>query len=170
MTELDRRRFLRRAGSSLGLVGAVGVGSADQLNRLNRRMVFEDPPELSEEYLNRIVIVTDKSEPDTNVPSVGECGFGDPWPPEGVDVFQGLVVEWRNRDTARFLGTDRRVQAQKLVRRDLYVERRDPPVEIGTPFIIGNVVQCPNGLVGVEASHVPGIRIETGSGNEGGVG
>ncbi len=169
MTELNRRRFLRRAGSSFGLVGAVGVGSANQLNRLNRRMVFEDPPELSEEYLNRIVIVTDKSEPDTNVPSVDGCGFGDPWPPETVDVFDGLVVEWRNRDTARFLGTDRRVQAQKLVRRDLYVERRDPAVEIGTPFVVNNVVRCPGGLVGVEANQVPGIRIETESGNEGDV-
>ncbi len=133
-------------------------------------MVFEDPPSLSDDYKNRIILVTDKSEPDTGIPSVGGCGFDDPWPPKGVDVFDGLVVEWRNKDTSRVFGTTPRVRAQKLVRRDLYVERRDPPVEIGTPFIISEVVRCPDGLIGVEANQLPGVRIETPPGNESGAG
>ncbi|GAA0228334.1 hypothetical protein GCM10009000_049380 [Halobacterium noricense] len=133
-------------------------------------MVFENTDQLSDAYLNRIILVTETSEPDANVPPVGGCGFDDPWPPANVDVFQGIVVEWRNRDTARLLGTDRRVRAEKLVRRDLYVERRDSPVEIGTPFIIENVVRCPSGLVGVEASQIPGVRIETPPEDEGGIG
>lgn len=169
MRGLDRRRFLELTAGAVGLAGTAH-GKTRQVNRLNRRMVFEDPKTLSDAYLNRIILVTNKSEPDTNIPSVGGCGFDEPWPPEGVDVYQGLVVEWRNRETGRFFGTDRRVRAQKLVRRDLYVERRKTPVEIGTPFLINNVVRCPDGLVGVEANQIPGVRIETPPGNEGGVG
>ncbi|SIR26930.1 hypothetical protein SAMN05421858_2055 [Haladaptatus litoreus] len=169
MDGVNRRRFLELAAGTVGLAGTAH-GATQGAFRFNRRMVFEDPDVLSDSYLNRIVLVTDKSEPDTGIPSVGGCGFDQPWPPEGVDVFQGLVVEWRNRDTARLFGTDRRVRAEKLVQRDLYVERRETPVEIGTPFVINNVVRCPDGLVGVEAGQIPGIRIETPSGNEEGAG
>ncbi|WP_227353772.1 hypothetical protein [Haladaptatus salinisoli] len=171
MTGLDRRRFLRLAGSSVGLAGIAGSGTAQRLNRTNRRMVFRDTPKLSDAYLNRIVLVTERSDArDPNVPPVGRCGFGDPWPPENVDVYQGIIVEWRNEDTAGFFGTNPTVRAQKLVRRELYVERRETPVELGTTFVIGNVVRCPSELVGVEANQIPGIRIRTGPGNESGVG
>ncbi|WP_049969895.1 hypothetical protein [Haladaptatus cibarius] len=169
MDGVNRRRFLELAAGTVGLAG-TSHGATQGAFRFNRRMVFEDPDVLSDAYLNRIVLVTDTSEAEANVPSVGRCGFDDPWPPENVDAFQGLVVEWRNRDTARLFGTDRRVRAEKLVRRHLFVERRETPVELGTPFIISNVVRCPDGLVGVEANQIPGIRIETPSGNEEGVG
>jgi hypothetical protein len=165
--DTDRREFLRRSAvASLGLAGFAGVaGAQDEPDsaRLTRRMAFEEPATLSDDYVRRVILLTDRMEPDPDMPPIAECAFEN-WPPDELGLWEGLVIEWQNQGFGELLTDNKRVRAEKMVELRIVVDEQDSPVELGTPFIVGGRVECPEGYVGVNANEVPGLRIKTGPG------
>jgi len=164
--DIDRRQFLRRsAAASLGLAGLAGTaGAQDEPDRarLTRRMAFEEPATLSDDFVRRIVLLTDRMEDeDPNMSEVTECAFAN-WPPDELGLWEGLVIEWRNRGFGELVTDPPEVRAEKMVELRIVVDEQDSPVELGTPFIVGGRVECPEGFVGVNANEIPGINIKTG--------
>lgn len=164
-----RRQFLR------GMAGVLTVGgfadSAAGQARATRRMVYQHPPSLSDDHVGRVIIITNRREqgpgqlPASIPPGASECAFGNEWPPEDPNAYRGMLVEWRGGTIGRVFD-GREVQAEKIVQRELVVERHEPPIELGMTFIITEAVSCPDGLVGVKVNEVPGLRIRTGSDGE----
>lgn len=174
---LDRRTFLKR--SAAGSIGVAGLGArrrqaGDEGDRQPyvRRMAFPDPERLGGELRDKIFLMTDRKEvdpqslADANLDAAKACGFDD-WPPDRLNVWEGIVVEWaRPVDAIRgFFGLNRDVRAQQLVEQNtVFVEDREADIPLGTPFIVSNVVDCPDDYVGVTAVQLPGVDIRTGPG------
>ena len=165
---LGRRAVLKR--SAAGAFGLAGWGVRERQddgaqNRYTRRMAFEEPDRLSDDWRQRPLLLTDRTDEDPDVSEVADCAFGD-WPTENLTIWEGIVVDVKNiEDVRRFLGASPTVRAEKLVERDrMYLDERDTPVQLGTPFVVDGVVECPGAYLGVTATQIPGLRIKTGSG------
>ncbi len=165
--DIDRREFLGRGAVTLlgiaGLAGSAGAQDEPTRSRLTRRMAFDEPATLSDDYVSRIVLLTDRMEPDPDMPPVAECAFSN-WPPEELGLWEGLVIEWQNEGFGELLTDSKEVRAEKMVELRIVVDEQASPAELGTPFIVGGRVECPEGYVGVETNEVPGLRIKTGPG------
>ena len=191
-TELDRRTILKKSAAALplGLAG-VGKGGADDGDGLFaqdgpdggdgdsgdrpllvRRMVFPYPERLGGNLRRKIVLVTDRKDtrPDqlegVDQNEVGRCNFSGEWPPQNLNVWEGILVDWKNAGSmVGFYGSNPTVEATQLVERNtIFVEGQPSDVPLGTPFIVNSVDKCPGDLVGVETTKVPGIEIKTGPG------
>lgn len=165
-TTLDRRSFLKRSAvAPLGIGVGVAERSRRQSARINRRIAFRRPETLSPDYTRRILLLTDRTNENPDVSDVAECAFGN-WPTENMTIWEGIVVDAKNPDEiVGLFGQTPTIRAQKLVeRKRIFVDERRTPVELGTPFIISRVVNCPGDWLGVEAAQLPGINIKTESG------
>lgn len=167
--QVDRREFLKRsAGASLGLAavpflqdGGQGNGQngGEGSHRYRRRMVFRKPEALSDDYVRRIVMIADPTRRNVDPSKVEGCGF-DSWPPDTLNAYEGVVVEWENDGGFVDLLTERpRVRAQRMVQREMLVPATGTDIRPGTPFIVGNAVDCPSNYVGVLANRIPGLRV-----------
>lgn len=172
--QLDRRGFLKRsagitaslsAGFAVqdggGTSGDQGDDDGDQY-RYRRRMAFRRADELSGDYRNRIILVTDPTkETEVQVPDrLADCQFdSETWRPDNVAQYQGLVIEWESSGSITVVG-DQPVNPEAAVNRELFVQGTNPPIEPGTPFIIGTTIDCPGDYVGVLANRIPAVRFE----------
>ncbi|WP_135853830.1 hypothetical protein [Halorussus salinus] len=189
--DFDRRSFLKQS-----VVGAFGVGGAtssltggvraqdgggqggdtdeeDQDGSFyGRRMVLQYPDRLGGNVRQKLIIMTDRKDrtPDQiqgiNEEAVAQCNFGDEWPPENLNIWEGILVDWKNAGrTVGFYGRNPTVRATQLVERDtIFVDAQPSDIPLGTPFVISRTNRCPDGLLGVEAIKVPGIDVKTGPG------
>ncbi|MFC4553045.1 MULTISPECIES: hypothetical protein [Halorussus] len=157
-----------------------GDGGAGDRPLYVRRMVFPYPDELgsspqfdpSTDLVQKLIIMTDRK--DTRPDQLGDvqqenlngCQFSGDWPPQNFNVWEGIVVDWRNAlGSAGFFGANPRVRATELVERNtIFVEPQPQDIPLGTTFIVNNAIDCPGDLVGVTARKVPGVRIVTGPG------
>lgn len=161
-TTLDRRSFLKRSAvAPLGL--GVGLRNRSQSARFSRRIAFRRPDQLSDDYSRRILLLTDRTNENPDVSEVEACAFSN-WPTENLTIWEGIVVDAKNPDEiVGLFGQNPTIRAQKLVeRKRIFVDERRSPVELGTPFIISDTVDCPGEWIGVEAAQLPGINIKTG--------
>ena len=137
-----------------------------------RRMVFPYPERLDGNLRQKIIIMTDRKDtrPDSlqgvNVDAVDNCNFSGGWPPEQLNVWEGIIVDWKNAGRmAGFFGANPTVRAEQLVERNtIFVEEQPTDIPLGTTFVVSSVDKCPGDLVGVEARKIPGVRIITGPG------
>lgn len=158
---INRREFLRTIG--VAPVGFAATAAQDEPSRprVTRRMAFEEPAKLSDDYVRRVVLLTDRmpdEQPD--MPALRECSFSN-WPPDELLVWEGLVIEWQNEGFGEILTGNAQVRAERMAELRIVVDEQEEPVELGTPFIVNNRIECPEGYVGVTASEVPGLRITT---------
>jgi hypothetical protein len=165
-TEIDRRSFLKKSA-----VGAFGVGGVGRFTvqdepdraRFARRMAFDYPERLGESLRRKIVLLTDKTDDDPDVSEVDTCEFAN-WPPDKLTLWEGILVEWDGA-AGGFFGRNPDVRAEQLVeRKKIFVDEQETPPELGTPYIVSGLVECPEGLAGVTATQIPGIDIKTGPG------
>ncbi|MFC4447644.1 hypothetical protein [Halorussus aquaticus] len=180
-TNLDRRSFLKN--SAVGAFGFTGwaVQDGDGQDGENgsgdrplyvRRMVFPFPERLDGDLRRKIIIMTDRKDTrpdsleDVNVDAVDNCNFSGDWPPAELNVWEGIIVDWKNAGRmVGFYGGNPTVEATQLVERNtIFVENQPTNIPLGTPFIVDTVDKCPGDLVGVEATKVPGIEVQTGPG------
>ncbi len=187
--DFERRDFLKRS-----VVGAFGVGGATRSLTVGarardgdgregdeddqdgsfygRRMVLRYPDRLGGDVRQKLIIMTDRKDrtPDQvrgmDADAVARCNFGDEWPPENLNVWEGILVDWKNAGrTVGFYGRNPTVRATQLVERDtIFVDAQPSDIPLGTPFVISRTNRCPGGLLGVEAIQVPGIDVKTGPG------
>jgi len=189
--DFDRRDFLKQ-----GVVGAFGVGGATRSltasaraqdgdgqegdgdenghdgSFYGRRMVLRYPDRLGGNVRQKLIIMTDRKDrtPDqirgVDEDAVAQCNFGDEWPPENLNVWKGILVNWKNAGrTVGFYSRNPTVRATQLVERDtILVDAQPSDIPLGTPFVISRTTRCPGGLLGVEAIQVPGIDVKTGPG------
>ena len=124
-------------------------------------MAFPRVEALSDEYVGRIVLLTDRTNEEPDRSAVADCSFSS-WPPDDITLWEGIVVEWRNRGGTDILTGGPQVRAERLAQRQrIFVPDGAVSIELGTPFIINAKVDCPGEFVGVTATRVPGIRIIT---------
>ncbi|NEU55804.1 hypothetical protein [Halorussus sp. MSC15.2] len=189
-TTLDRRSFLKN--SAVGAFGFAGWAARDgqdgdgqggdgqggdgqgggERPLYVRRMVFPYPERLGGDLRQKIIIMTDRKDTrpdsleDVNVDAVDNCNFSGQWPPEQLNVWEGIIVDWANAGRmVGFFGGNPTVEATQLVERNsIFVENQPTNIPLGTTFIVNSVDKCPGDLVGVEATKVPGIEIQTGPG------
>ncbi|MFC7082451.1 hypothetical protein [Halorussus caseinilyticus] len=163
--DLDRRSFLKR--SAVGAFGLSGVAAQQEPNRFRstRRIAFEEPSGLSDDWRQRIILLTDRTDDDPDVSEVDACAFSN-WPTEKMTIWEGIVVDVKDLgDVAGFFGSNPTVRAEKLVERNrIFVDEQQTPVPLGTPLVVSGVVDCPEKYLGVLATQIPGIRIKTGPG------
>lgn len=178
--DLDRRTFLKR--SAVGSFGFGGLTALDGWNRQDgddgngpgyvRRIAFPYPEQLDGDLVRKLFLMTDRKEvdpqtlEDANLDAARSCDFVD-WPPDDFNVWEGIIVEWSTPGEALggFFGVNPDVRAQQLIEQNtVFVEDRESDVPLGTPFIINNVVECPDDYVGVTATQLPGVDIKTGPG------
>ncbi|WP_276298913.1 hypothetical protein [Halorussus lipolyticus] len=162
-TDIDRRSFLKQ--SAVGAFGVGGVATQDEPNRFRatRRMAFDYPERLGDSLRQKIVLLTDKTDDDPDVSEIDTCEFSN-WPPDELTIWEGILVEW-DGSVQGFFGTNPDVRAEQLVeRKQIFVDEQDTPPELGTPYIISGLVECPEGFAGVTATQIPGIDIKTGPG------
>ncbi|WP_137284796.1 hypothetical protein [Halorussus salinisoli] len=163
--DLDRRSFLKQ--SAVGAFGFGGVAAQQEPDRYRstRRIAFEEPDRLSDDWRQRPLLLTDRTNDDPDVSDVDGCAFSN-WPPEKMTIWEGIVVDVKDiDDVAGFFGADPTVRAEKLVeRKRIFVDEQRTPVPLGTTFVISGVVDCPGEYLGVTATQIPGIRIKTGPG------
>lgn len=163
--DLDRRTFLKKSAvGSFGFAGWAAQGEPERA-RSTRRIAFEEPERLSDNWRQRILLLTDRTNDDPDVSDVDNCEFSN-WPPDRLTIWEGIIVDVRDiGDVAGFFGANPTVRAEKLVERNrIFVDEQRTPVELGTPFVISGVVDCPGEYLGVTATQIPGINIKTGPG------
>ena len=172
--DLDSRLAAQDGDGQGGGDGGEGGGENPTGDRpfYIRRMVFPYPERLGGNLRQKIIIVTDRKDtrPDqlqgVDQNEVDQCNFGPGWPPENLNVWEGIIVDWRNvgRFTG-FYGGNPTVRATQLIERNtIFVEGQPTDIPLGTPFVVSRLHQCPGDLVGVEAKKVPGIEVKTGPG------
>ena len=163
--DLDRRTFLKRSAvGSLGFAGWAAQDGSDSA-RITRRMTFRKSGRLDEEYVRKIVLLTDRKNENPDVSEVADCTFDD-WPTDRLTLWEGIIVDWKNAGRSiGFYGGNPTVEATQLIERnDMYLDQKSTPVRLGTAYIIDSVTDCPGEFVGVNAVQLPGIQIETGPG------
>jgi hypothetical protein len=164
-TNLDRRTFLKR--SAVGSLGLAGWAAQDDSGsaRITRRMAFRKSGRLDEEYVRKIVLLTDRKNENPDVSEVAGCAFDD-WPTDRLTLWEGIIVDWKNAGrSVGFYGGNPTVEATQLIERnDMYLDQKSTPVRLGTPYIIDSVTDCPGQFVGVNAAQIPSIQIKTGPG------
>ncbi|UPW01148.1 hypothetical protein M0R88_03360 [Halorussus gelatinilyticus] len=189
--DLDRRSFLKH--SAVGAFGIGGVansltagaraqdgdgqggddgGSDPETSFYGRRMVFPYPERLNADLRQQIIIMTDQKDqrPDqlkgVDQNEVDQCNFGEEWPPQNLNVWEGIIVDWKNAGrTIGFYGRNPTVEATQLVERNtIFVDALPTDIPLGTPFVVSRTDRCPGDLIGVEAIKVPGIEVQTGPG------
>jgi hypothetical protein len=137
-----------------------------------RRLVFPYPERLGGDIRQKIIVMTDRKDkrPDelegVDRNAVGECNFGDEWPPDELNVWEAILVDAENQDkVAGFFGENPTVRAEQLVERNtVFVDEQSSDVPLGTPFVVSRTDTCPGEFVGVEAAKIPSIDIKTGPG------
>lgn len=92
---------------------------------------------------------------------VDACAFSS-WPPERLTIWEGIVVDWENAagDFGFGLMTGQpTIRANRLVEVDrIFVDEQDTPVELGTPYIVNGVLECPGEYRGLTATKIPDIE------------
>lgn len=159
--QLDRRSFLKQ--SAVGSFGFAGWTAQDEPERARytRRMAFKYPERLGEHLRRKIVLMTDRTDDDPDVSEIDTCEFSN-WPTDDINIWEGIIVEWEG-PIQGFFGVNPDVRAQQLVqRKKILVDDQRSPIELGTPYIINGIKQCPDDYVGVTATKIPGIDIKTG--------
>jgi hypothetical protein len=158
---IDRRDFLKRgATSAFGIAGWTAQDDPERA-RYARRMAFDYPERLGEDLRRKIILLTDKTNDDPDVSEVDSCAFAN-WPTDELTIWEGIIVEWEG-PVDGFFGRNPNVRAQQLVqRKQIFVDEKDTPPELGTPYIISGLVDCQTGFAGVRATQIPGIDIKTG--------
>ena len=159
-------------GNGTGQGTGNGTGQGGDRPFYIRRMVFPYPERLGRDIRQKLIIVTDRKDqrPDqlqgVDQNEVGQCNFGSGWPPANLNVWEGIIVDWRNAGRLTgFYGGNPTVRATQLVERNtIFVEGQPTDIPLGTPYIVSRVHQCPGDLVGVEARKVPGVEVKTGPG------
>lgn len=171
-TDINRRDFLKK--SAVAPVGATGLLAQDgdsttqdgepSAARVTRRIALDYPERLEGGPRQKILLMTDRVDDNPDVSEVDGCAFSD-WPPEEVGVWEGIIVDWQNEAgdfQFGFFGGNPTVTADRLVELDtIYVDEQDTPVPLGTPFIVNRILECPNEWVGLNATQLPGIDIQT---------
>ncbi|UPV75071.1 hypothetical protein M0R89_03140 [Halorussus limi] len=165
-------RATARDGGGLGQGDGQDGGEGEDRPLYGRRMVFPYPERLGGNIRQKIIIMTDRKDtrPDqlkgVDQSDIDECNFAENWPPENINVWEGIIVDWRNAGRmVGFYGQNPTVRATQLVERNtIFVEGQPTEVPLGTPYIVSRVHQCPDDLLGVEAVKVPGIEVKTGPG------
>lgn len=178
-TDIHRRTFLKK--SAVGAVGFTSWANRDvarakrdatakrqderEQYRYTRRMAFEEPDVLSDDWRDWILLLTGPTDDAPEVSDVAACEFSD-WPPDQLAVRDGLLVDVENiRKVTGFFRTNPDVRAEQLVERNrVFVDQQRTPVPLGTPFVVNDVVDCPGEYLGVTAIQLPGIDIKTGPG------
>lgn len=162
---IDRRAFLKR--SAAGSLGFAGWAAQDESGsaRVTRRMAFRKSGRLDEEYVRKIVLLTDRKKADPDRSEVAGCAFDD-WPTDQLVLWEGIIVDWKNAGrSVGFYGGNPTVEATQLIERNnMYLDQKPTPMELGTPYIIDSVTDCPGEFVGVNAARIPGVEIQTGPG------
>jgi hypothetical protein len=149
-----RRRFLRGAGTA-ALAGATGLAlttaptAAQSL--LNRQMVFEEIPEELVTAGHYVVItdLLDDDEASLDPSVVDNCdiaAFG----PEETRTYEGLIVNRLAQDPT---GYDR----------EILTNAREPPVQVGSVFIISSIEPCSSGYTTVDAEAVSESSVPLGT-------
>jgi hypothetical protein len=159
--QIDRRGFLMQG--AVGAFGIAGWTAQDEPERARfaRRMAFDYPERLGEDLRRKILLLTDRTDDDPDVSEVDSCEFAN-WPPDKLTIWEGILVEWEG-PVEGFFGRNPDVRAQQLVeRKQIFVDEQDTPPELGTPYIISGLVDCPTGFADVRATQIPGIDIKTG--------
>lgn len=158
--DITRRAVLKQ--SAVGPLGLAALAAQDEPSRarVNRRMAFREPASLSDDYVRRVILLTDRHRESPDMAGVADCAFSN-WPPDRLTLWEGLIVEWQNRGFGEILTADPEVRAERLVETRIVVDEQETPIELGTPFIVGERIECPGEYVGVNASEVPGLRIKT---------
>jgi hypothetical protein len=130
---LDRRTLLKR--SAVGSLGVAGWAAQDDppTARITRRMAFRKSGRLDEEYVRKIVLLTDRKDENPDVSEVAGCEFDD-WPTDRLTVWEGIVVDWQNAGrSVGFFGGNPTVEATQLIERnDVYLDQKPTPVRLGT--------------------------------------
>ncbi|MFC4449633.1 hypothetical protein [Halorussus aquaticus] len=174
-SRVGRRSFLRK--SAVAPIGVAGWAAQDEpeRSRYTRRMALRYPERLGDEIRRKIVLLTDRTDDDPDVSEVDTCGFSN-WPPERLTVWEGILVEWEPLADAvvnfadvgelgGFFGANPEVRAEQLVERErIFVDEQDTPVDLGTPYIVNGIQECPGEFLGLTATQLPGIDIRTGPG------
>lgn len=172
---VSRRSILKK--SALAPVGVAGWATQDEPSRARytRRMALQYPERLGDEIRRKIVLLTDRTDEDPDVSEVETCGFSN-WPPDELTLWEGLLVEWEPLADAAvnfedivelggFFGANPNVRAQQLVERQkIFVDEQETPVDLGTPYIVNGIQECPGEYLGLTATQIPGIDIKTGPG------
>lgn len=159
--KINRRKFLKHGAT--GALGVAGWTAQDESGstRFARRMAFDYPERLDANLRGEIILLTDKTNDDPDVSEVDGCQFAN-WPTDKLTIWEGIIIEWEG-PVEGFFGRNPNVRAQQLVqRKQIYVDEKDTPPELGTPYIVSSLVDCPREFAGVRATQIPGIDIKTG--------
>ena len=154
----------RSAAVPLGFAGWRPQDDSESA-RITRRIAFRKSGRLDEEYIRNITILTDREDTTPDTSTVDECTFSD-WPTDELSRWDGIIVDWENAGrSVGFYGGNPTVKAIQLIERNsLYLDEKPGEVQLGTPYVIDSVTECPGEFIGVNATQVPGIEIRTGPG------
>lgn len=174
-SNVSRREILKKG--ALLPAGLAGWATQDEPERARatRRMALKYPERLGDQIRRKLILLTDRTQDDPDVSEVDACAFSN-WPPDRLTIWEGILIEWEPVadavsnfgdivETGGFFGVNPNVRAQQLVEREkIFVDEQQTPVELGTPYIVSGIEDCPGEYLGLTATQIPGIDIRTGPG------
>lgn len=163
-THLSRRAFLKNSAIiPIGVAGGVGQDEPERA-RATRRMALKYPEQLDGDPRRKIVLLTDRTSDDPDVSEVDTCRFSN-WPPDRLAIWEGIIMDWENAAAdVSFSITrgDPTIRANRLIKREkIFVDEQDTPVELGTPYIVSGIEECPGEYHGLSVTQLPGLNIKT---------